>query len=169
MCAELTSRTSVRREKGLLSAGSRIPVMGFLFAAALAANRCLADWPMHMKDPARSGIASEKLSFALVRAWTYEPSQPPRPAWPEPGKEWHRLDFDYAFQPVLAGGCVYFGSSADDTVRALDCDTGKLIWRFTASGPVRFAPDIAGGKAYVASDDGWLYCLDAGTGRLAWR
>jgi len=78
------------------------------------------------------------------------------------------MDFDYAFQPVAAGGLVYFGSSADHTVRALDAATGDQVWSFTAGGPMRFAPDIAGGKAFVTSDDGWLYCLDAATGKLAW-
>jgi hypothetical protein len=91
------------------------------------------------------------------------------PAWPEPGKELHRLDFDYAFQPIAADGLVYFASSADDTVRALDAATGAREWRFTAGGPIRFAPTIARQKAYIASDDGWIYCLDARTGGLIWR
>jgi len=69
----------------------------------------------------------------------------------------------------MADGLVYFGSSADDTVRALDAASGQLKWRFTAAGPIRFAPHIAGGKCYVASDDGFLYCLHAATGRLAWQ
>jgi len=123
---------------------------------------------MYMSDPNRSGVTSEKLDFPLEKIWIYEPSQPPNPAWPEPGKELHRIDFDYAFQPVVSQGRVYFGSSADDTLRALDAVTGKLVWRFTAGGPIRFAPAVAYGKAYVASDDGWLYCLDARSGELVW-
>jgi len=120
-------------------------------------------------DPARSGVAGESLSFPLAEQWVYQPKQSPRPAWPEPGKELNRTDFDYAFQPVIAGGLVYFGSSADDTVRVLDAKTGEPVWRFTTDGPVRFAPAIAHGKAYVVSDDGFLYCLDAKTGKLLWR
>jgi outer membrane protein assembly factor BamB len=91
------------------------------------------------------------------------------PAWPEPGKELHRLDFDYAFQPVLSEGRVYFGSSSDDMVRALDAATGALVWRFVAGGPIRLAPSVAGGRVFVASDDGWITCLDAGTGTVRWR
>ena len=135
----------------------------------LAASLCAGDWPAYKLDAARSGVAVEGLSFPLAERWVYEPTQSPRPAWPEPGKELHRTDFDYAFQPVVAGGLVYFGSSADDTVRALDVKSGELVWRFTTDGPVRFAPAIAQGKAYVVSDDGFLYCLDAGTGELVWR
>lgn len=128
-----------------------------------------ADWPAYRADAARSGVTAESLKFPLEQIWVYESVQAPRPAWPEPGREMHRIDFDYAFQPVSANGLVYFGSSADDTVRALNADTGKIEWYFTTGGPVRFAPHIADGKCYVASDDGFLYCLDAGTGKLVWR
>ena len=140
-----------------------------LASLCVVAGPCLpADWPMYGHDPARSATTSESLAFPLSKLWSYEPSQPPRPAWPEPGKELHRMDFDYAFQPVAAGGLLYFGSSADDTVRALNAATGELVWSFTSGGPVRFAPAIARGKAYVGSDDGWLYSLDARTGKPVW-
>lgn len=79
------------------------------------------------------------------------------------------LDFDYAFQPVAAGGTVYFGSSSHDTVRALDAATGRPRWSFAAGGPVRFAPHIAGGRRHFASDDGFADCLDAATGAEIWR
>jgi len=138
-------------------------------AAFLTASVCAEDWPAYKMDAARSSVTAESLSFPLAERWGHHPSQPPKPAWPEPGKELNRTDFDYTFQPVIAGGLVYFGSSADDTVRALDAKTGELVWRFTTDGPVRFAPTIAHGKAYVASDDGFLYCLDAKTGKHLWR
>ena len=135
----------------------------------LCVRLAVADWPAYKSDGQRSGVTSDELAFPLAEKWSYETSQPPRPAWPEPGKELHRMDFDYAFQPVVAGGLVCFGSSADDTVRALDLKTGELVWRFIAGGPVRFAPAIAHGRAYVASDDGYLYCLEAKSGELVWR
>jgi len=138
-------------------------------AATLTVSVCAEDWPAYKKDAARSSVTAESLSFPLAERWVYQPSQPPKPAWPEPGKELNRTDFDYAFQPVMAGGLVYFGSSADDTVRALDAKTGEYVWRFTTDGPVRFAPTISHSKAYVASDDGFLYCLDAKTGEHLWR
>jgi len=128
-----------------------------------------ADWPQYGHDAQRSGVTTEKLAFPLVSVWAYLPSQPPRPAWPRPIREFNRMDFDYAPQPVIAGGRVYFGSTADDTVRALDLATGEIKWRFTTGGPIRFAPQIATGRAYVTSDDGYLYCLDAATGKEVWK
>ena len=121
-------------------------------AVALAVLVCLcsrlvaADWPAYKADGRRSSVTPEELAFPLAERWSYKPRQSPRPAWPEPGKELNRVDFDYAYQPVAAGGLVYFGSSADDTVRALRAETGELVWRFTADGPVRFAPALARGS-----------------------
>jgi outer membrane protein assembly factor BamB len=151
---------------------ARIPALlaGLGLVTALAADHALAvDWPMYGADAARSGVTTEQLTLPLQLAWKYEPMHPPAPAWPEPGRELHRMDFDYAFQPVIAAGIACFGSSADDTVRALDAGSGALKWKFTTGGPVRFAPQISGGKAYVASDDGWLYCLSATAGELVWK
>ena len=79
------------------------------------------------------------------------------------------MSFDYAFQPVVAGGMVYFGSSSDHQVHALDLATGEHKWRFFTDGPVRFAPAVWQGKLYIASDDGCVYCLSAADGKLLWR
>ena len=69
-----------------------------LLAATLAGGHALCDdWPAYKHDAGRSGVSAEQLTFPLARKWVYEPSQPPMPAWPEPGKELHRMDFDYAF------------------------------------------------------------------------
>jgi len=128
-----------------------------------------ADWSAYAHDGGRSGVTTENLSFPLARIWTYEPTQKPCPAWPEPGKELHRLDFDYAPQPIISGDLVYFGSTSDNTLRALRLETGGTKWRFTTGGPIRFAPAIADDMTYVVSDDGWIYALRARTGKLVWK
>ncbi|MCF7675454.1 MAG: PQQ-binding-like beta-propeller repeat protein [Akkermansiaceae bacterium] len=139
-----------------------------LFALALVPAACRADdWPCFRKDERRSAATSEALSFPLTAAWAYRGAAP-RPAWPEPGRTVNWFDFDYACQPVSAGGVVVFGSSAEDTVYALGENDGRIIWKFTADAPVRFAPHLAGGMCYFASDDGVVYCLDAKTGALVW-
>ncbi|MFO0866809.1 MAG: PQQ-binding-like beta-propeller repeat protein [Gemmataceae bacterium] len=79
------------------------------------------------------------------------------------------LDFDYAFQPVARNRLVVYGSSADDSVRAIDAHTGKLVWTFVTGGPVRFAPHLVGDRCYVASDDGCVYCLELKNGNQIWR
>ena len=147
-------------------------VGGLALAAAVLLGAGVApgeDWPAYKADAARSGTTTEAVRCPLTKLWTFLPAQPPRPAWPQPGKEVHRMDFDYAPQPVAAAGRVIFGSSADDTVRALDAATGRPIWRFTVGGPVRFAPALTAGRCIFGSDDGWVYCLDAEFGRLIWK
>lgn len=136
--------------------------------AVCAALAYAGDWPMERHDARRSGVTEESLSFPLHPVWVQRGAQPPQPAWPPPVKTLNRLDFDYAPVPVMAGGLVCFGSSADDTLRALDAATGVTKWQFTADGPIRFAPQIVGGRVYCAADNGYVYCLDAATGRMLW-
>lgn len=140
-------------------------LLGLAFHPAAVA----ADWPADHHDVCRSSATDEQPAFPMRETWRHLPTQPPQPAWPEPIHLVNRLDFDYAPHPVCAEGLVCFGSSADDTVRALDLKTGVEKWHFVTGGPVRFAPQIEKGKVYAASDDGFVYCLEAATGKLLWK
>ena len=144
---------------------------GFVLLLFGITNGAFSDeWPAFRHDVARSAISSESLTFPLQRAWSHSMAQPPAPAWPPPHFIiLNRLDFDYAPQPVAAGGIVCLGSSSDDTVRAFDWTTGKLRWKFITGGPARIAPQIAEERVYFASDDGCAYCVDARTGSLIWK
>ena len=79
------------------------------------------------------------------------------------------MAFDYAYQIASAAGRVFYGSSADHKVYALDLDGGKEVWSFFTEGPVRFAPCVSGSRVFVASDDGCLYCLNRSDGKRIWR
>ncbi len=134
-----------------------------------------ADWPTYRHDPSRSGIASESLAPPLSLDWVFVPPHPPEHAWGDPQPkpiehhlELPRLRFDDAYHVAAAGGFVYFGSSSDGQVYALDADTGALRWRFATEGPVRCAPTVADGRVYVGSDDGRVYCLDGTDGSVVW-
>ena len=145
----------------------RSSVLLFLLLAALAFGE---DWPAFRRDVQRSATTSEALEFPLERAWSYQSAQPPAPAWPPPHFILlNRLDFDYAPQPVAAENVICFGSSSDDTVRALNLETGKLRWNFITGGPVRIAPQIADERVFFASDDGSAYCVDLRSGELIWK
>jgi outer membrane protein assembly factor BamB len=77
--------------------------------------------------------------------------------------------FDRAYHVAVAGGSVFFGSSADDKIYCLEASTGRERWSFFTGGPVRLAPAFAEGRIYAGSDDGFVYCLDAKQGRLLWK
>lgn len=87
------------------------------------------------------------------------------PTWPDQP----RFTSDAACRPVVAGALLLATSSRHDTLTALDAASGELRWRFTAAGPIRFAPAVWDNRAYLVSDDGHLYCLDIGDGEVLWK
>jgi len=126
-------------------------------------------WMTYRHDNARSGVTSSSLDTPLSLHWTFKPTHPPKPAWPKPGEEMERMHFDNAYHVIAAKGMVYFGSSVDNKIYALNAKTGKIQWTFFTEGPVRFAPTLWKNRVYVGSDDGHIYCLRAGNGKLIWK
>lgn len=138
-----------------------------------------AEWPTYRHDHSRSGTTPEQLDATALRtAWTWQSPTPPQPAWAGPAK-WDAYagirglrsmrNYDPVFHPIIAAGCVYFGSSADDSIRCLEAGTGEVRWTFTTDGPIRIAPAYSEGRLYFGSDDGAAYCLDAQTGKQVWK
>lgn len=158
---------------------NRKTVAVWLFlVAVLGGVAWSGDWPTYLHDGSRGGVTEEVLAWPLTASWVLEVSHGPAPAWPAPAKQdyYHRhhglraiVAYDRAFQLVGAEGTLYFGSSADDRVYALDARTGRCRWTFFTEGPVRFAPTLYNGKVYVGSDDGYVYCLAAQDGSLLWK
>ena len=151
-------------------------LFGLLVLGAI--ETCLAaDWPTYGRDNRRSAATGEQLSLPLSEAWAHR-ATPPRPAWPEPARQdfWNRknpltpsITFDRAHHVAVAGGNVFFGSTADDKITCLNADTGGVRWTFFTEGPVRLAPTVDREKVYAGSDDGYLYCLNADDGTLLWK
>ncbi|MBT4864175.1 MAG: PQQ-binding-like beta-propeller repeat protein [Planctomycetaceae bacterium] len=140
------------------------------FVAALVIFGCFntalaIDWPTYRADEARSGYTSEAFPNQVKLRWVHRTVHAPRPAWSMS----QRMHFDQAFQPIIIGDAVLFGSSADDTVVAIDARSGRVKWTFLTEGPVRFAPAGWRDRVFVASDDGWMYALSLDDGRLLWK
>jgi len=134
---------------------------------SLVASSQAADWPAWQNDASRSGFTTDVLPKKMSRRWTWRSTHRPQPAWPRDD----RMSFDRAHHVVIAHDTVYFGSSAECKVYALDADTGNVKWSFFTDGPVRFAPIVWKQSVFVVSDDGYLYCLSATDGSLIdrWR
>ncbi|MFB3891359.1 MAG: PQQ-binding-like beta-propeller repeat protein [Phycisphaerae bacterium] len=134
-----------------------------LFFAAIPAAMA-ADWPQWRCDAGHTAVAGEALAPRLHVQWTRQlPAT--RPAWRDDA----RTGFDNWYEPIVLGKTLMVGSNANDTISAYDTDTGKALWTFFADGPVRPCPAAADGKVYVASDDGYLYCLAVANGKLLWK
>ena len=113
-------------------------------------DRGADDWPTYRHDPARSSFTKAEVPAALKRAWETELG----------GK---------LSSVVVAGNKVFVASVDGHTVYALNEKDGKALWSFTAGGRVDSPPTIYQGRALFGSADGWVYCLRASDGALAWR
>ena len=143
-------------------------IVALLLGSTLEAE----DWPTYMHDNARSGITREALALPLSLHWRITPPAPHVRAWPGPQEgygERRRLVFDDAFATVVVGETVYFGSSVDNKIHAVELATGRPRWSFTTGGAVRLAPTVHDGKVYAGADDGYAWCLAADTGAFIWK
>ncbi len=71
--------------------------------------------------------------------------------------------------PTVSHGRVYVSVTHTHEVVALDAGNGAELWRFAAGARVDGPPTIYGGLCVFGSADGWLYCLNATSGKLIWR
>jgi len=151
------------------------------FKYSINANDLTSSWPMWRYGAGHTAATEVGLPSNLHLQWVLELPQL-EPAWPRgdgavTGAEdldvedgyGRRMTFDLCYAPIVVGKMMYVGSSADDSIRAYDTETGKEKWCFYTNAPVRFAPAAWDGKLYCVSDDGHLYCLDARNGSLKWK
>lgn len=126
-------------------------------------------WKTYRHDNQRSGVTPEQVTPPLSLRWKFQPTHAPKPAWMKPSEEIPRMHFDNVYHVSVANGLVYFGSSVDNQVYALELATGEVCWTFYTGGPVRLAPTIWKNRLYVGSDDGYVYCLETKSGELIWK
>lgn len=125
------------------------------------------DWPMWRYDSQRSAASPHALPEGEVSLlWTMD-NPALIPAWDSPLNR-DLMQFDTLYEPIVVDGMMYLASNANDSVTAIDTDTGKEVWTFFTDGPVRFSPVVYKGNVYFTSDDGNLYCVDANTGEDVW-
>ena len=135
------------------------------FLLSCATTIPAADWPMWGGNAARTGVTSAELPEQLHLNWVLR-LRHPEPAW---HSNQPKVQFDRAYEPVVAGKRMFVGSMVSDRVTAYDTDTGDELWRFYTEGPVRLAPAVFNDRVYFVCDDGYLYCLSAVDGSLAWK
>jgi outer membrane protein assembly factor BamB len=108
------------------------------------------DWPTYRHDPARSGFTKTSVPTELKRSWQRDLG----------GK---------LSSVVLADSKLFVASIDTHTVYALDENSGKILWSYTTGGRVDSPPTIYKGRVLFGSADGWVYCLRASDGAVAWR
>lgn len=126
-----------------------------------------ADWPMWRADATRSAATTAGLPENLQLLWSRQ--FPQRiPAWDDPLNR-DLMTYDRQLEPIVMDGRLFIGFSDRDQLIAFDTKTGEELWTFYANGPVRLPAAAANGKVWFASDDGFLYCVNAIDGQLHWK
>lgn len=108
------------------------------------------EWPAFRHDMHRSGFTPNGIKSSLRLLWE--------------AKVGSSLS-----APTVAGELVFVAARNSLRLDALDAKTGKARWHFITEGPVNIPPCIANGLAVFGGNDGYVYCLEAKNGKLAWR
>jgi outer membrane protein assembly factor BamB len=109
-----------------------------------------ADWPAYRCDGSRSGITKAEIPATLSLCWTTKlPTEPSA--------------------LTSAAGKVFVCDIDTHRLYALNSNTGETQWTYTADARVDSPPTHYGGTVFFGSRDGWVYCLRASDGTLAWR
>ncbi|MBD3183580.1 PQQ-binding-like beta-propeller repeat protein [Candidatus Poribacteria bacterium] len=123
------------------------------------------NWTQFRADASRSGHIDNKLPSDLGLSWLIKASAP-TPAWVGVHT---RITSDHVYQPVIKDKLMYYGSSTDHQIHAVNIDSGEEVWTFFTDAPVRMAPAVWKDKLFINSDDGNLYCVSADKGELIWK
>jgi len=109
-----------------------------------------ADWPTYRHDAARHASTAAAVATDVKNGW--------------------RAKLGAGLTaPVVVGDRVYAATADTHTVHALDLGTGRPVWTFVAGGRIDSPPTVHKGLVLFGSADGWVYCLRADDGALAWR
>jgi len=110
------------------------------------------DWPTYRHDRLRSGSTDTRVPSGAKQMWKVSLG----------GDE--KLS-----QPIVSGGRLFVARKNAHTIHCLSAKTGKALWAYTADGRIDSAPTAHQGSLLFGCRDGWVYCLDAAGGKLAWK
>jgi outer membrane protein assembly factor BamB len=148
---------------------SVVLVAAICLTGVLHAQSRSPDWPQ-WRGPNRDGVVT---SFTEPKAWPPALTQ----KWKVP------VGLGYA-SPVLVGNRVYMFTRVDgnETMRALDAATGKVLWQTGYPAPFRMnpaaarhgegpkaTPTFANGKLYTLGMSGIVTAFDAESGKQLWQ
>jgi outer membrane protein assembly factor BamB len=113
-------------------------------------SQASSSWPTFRGDEKRRGFSTTAVSAKPSNVW--------------------KTKFASAIGPLsVAGGMVFVPVIDEHRIVALDENTGKETWSYTAGARVDTPPTIHNGLALFGSADGWAYCLRAKDGELVWK
>jgi len=121
-------------------------------------------WPCYRHDSRRSGATPMEVSPLIKPIWQAEVGDPLQSREVEEAiPELNRIT-----SPVIAEGKVFVASSDTHLITAIDADTGNPCWNYRTGGRIDTPPSIFKGLCMLGCNDGWVYCLRASDGEVAW-
>jgi len=107
-------------------------------------------WPTYRCDVRRSGYQDLAAPVKPGVVWTTKLSSP-------------------ITAPVAADGVVFVAETDRHTLHAVSAVGGQPVWTFAADGRIDSPPTLSGGRCLFGTRSGFVYCLRASDGALAWR
>lgn len=108
------------------------------------------DWSQFRHDSHRTGSASCKVKPKVSENWKTELG----------GK---------LSQPIVVDGELYVARVDAHELVCLDAKNGKELWRYKVDSRIDSPPAFHKGLILFGSADGYVYCLRASDGELAWK
>ncbi|MEE3054928.1 MAG: PQQ-binding-like beta-propeller repeat protein [Planctomycetota bacterium] len=145
----LAAGSKSRKAAGKIPAARRFesgPAWGKVAGAAARPG----DWPTYRGNATRTGYSATKVQGSIRPTWEVKLGGKVTP-------------------PVIADGRLFLARVNQHAVHAFDEKTGRQQWMYTAGGRVDSPPTVHRGRVLFGSADGWIYCLRATDGVLAWR
>jgi outer membrane protein assembly factor BamB len=109
-----------------------------------------SDWPTYRCDGQRSGYIGKSVPAEVEQLWQAE------------------LEGNLS-SIVVADGRLFVSSIDEHRIYAIDAESGKKLWKYTAAGRVDSPPTVWKARVLFGSADGYVYCLRASDGVLIWR
>ncbi len=159
---------------------SGLPVGGEVAAHASCARSDTpgGEWPLIGGDlggsrhQAGEFLIDAPAAATLEPAWTFDAN---RSSY-DPEEGTYASSSEVTGYPVIAGGCVYVGTSTGHRrpgwIFALNADTGEVVWRTKVSHGVYATLAVEGGRvfAFVSRIDApYVVALDQATGDQLWQ
>ncbi len=113
-------------------------------------DNSLDDWSSYRHNARRTGSTTTSVPTELTRKWKVNLTGPLTP-------------------PVAVDGRLFVAAKDKHTIHALDAKTGKSLWTFAAEARIDSPPTIYRGLLLFGGADGFLYCISANDGELAWK
>lgn len=115
------------------------------------------DWKNLLGNPQHIGTTQSRLELPLSLAWTKNIGA--------------NL---YMSSPLIYKGNIYVASVDEDlkgegAIYALNGKDGSLLWKYPVRNSIKNTIAIDGGYVYAQDAEGYLYAVDATTGKLAWE